>query len=45
MDKVVITLRVTPDEAKLIQEAAGKDNRSVNQWARLKLIKAARNQK
>ncbi|MDD5338465.1 MAG: hypothetical protein PHG35_03515 [Dehalococcoidales bacterium] len=45
-DKIyVITLRVTPQEAKTIQTAARKDNRSVNQWAKLQLLDAAKNQK
>jgi hypothetical protein len=38
---VVITLRIPTSEADAIRSAAEKDDRSVNQWARLALKKAA----
>jgi predicted HicB family RNase H-like nuclease len=41
----IITLRVPVQEAELIKKAADKDNRSVNQWAKLQLVNAAKNQK
>jgi predicted HicB family RNase H-like nuclease len=39
MDKV-ITLRVTEVEAEAIKQAAIKDERSVNKWAKRALLRA-----
>ena len=41
----VIAVRVPPAEAEAIRQAATRDNRSVNQWARLVLLEAARKAK
>ena len=39
--KVIITLRLAPQEGESVKEAARLDDRSVNQWCRLALIRAA----
>jgi predicted HicB family RNase H-like nuclease len=43
--KQVITIRLSPEEVELIKEAARKDSRSVNQWSRIKLLEAVKNNK
>lgn len=41
-DVVVITIRLPDHEAKAIRKAAAGDTRSVNQWCRIALVKAAK---